>query len=140
MSTNSPRMILALLGLALILSACGGKAADETAAAVPPTPEEAGRLLYERHGCGLCHGPGGGGDGPLAATLERPPRDLRDPASYTFGPDEREILIVLEEGISDFGDSIMPSYRHLDAEERTQLARYVISIQDRGSPAGEETP
>jgi len=34
-----------------------------------------GRELYRRH-CMQCHGPGGRGDGPLAASLPHPPADL----------------------------------------------------------------
>jgi mono/diheme cytochrome c family protein len=37
---------------------------------------EQGRLLYQQH-CSSCHGPTGGGDGPLADSLDPPPANLR---------------------------------------------------------------
>jgi mono/diheme cytochrome c family protein len=39
-------------------------------------PEPTGAVLYERY-CASCHGPGGRGDGPVAAALTTPPTDLR---------------------------------------------------------------
>lgn len=108
--------------LALAVAACGPAKA--------PEPERlTGRQLYERHGCALCHGPQGRGDGPVAPTLDPPPRDLSDPSSYRIGAGEAEIASTLEEGILVFRGSGMPSYAHIPAEDRLELARYVVSLQ-----------
>ena len=112
-----PRLILATL---LTLAACGPGEEPEGFT---------GAQLYERHGCALCHGPEGRGDGPVAPTLDPPPRDLGDPASYRIGPTEDEIAKTLEEGILVFRGSGMPSYAHIPAEERMELARYIVTLQ-----------
>jgi high-affinity iron transporter len=95
-----------------------------------PEPEHAsGRELYELHGCALCHGPEGRGDGPVAPTLDPRPRDLGDPTAYRIGPTATEIASTLEEGILVLGGSGMPSYAHIPAEDRRELARYIVSLQ-----------
>ena len=40
-----------------------------------PREEPSGEVLYARH-CAACHGVSGRGDGPVAASLQRPPSDL----------------------------------------------------------------
>lgn len=127
-------MICAAAALTL-LAACGDASGDSGAGA-GRSPFAAGRELYERHGCALCHGPEGRGDGPVAATLDPPPRDLADPAAYRIGPSAAEIASTLEEGIFVFGGSGMPSYAHIPAAERRELARYVASLQ-RGAASDE---
>lgn len=123
-----PPMICAAAALALLAGACGAPRGDSGAAA-GRKEFAAGRELYERHGCALCHGPEGRGDGPVAPTLDPPPRDLADPSAYRIGPSEDEIASTLEEGILVFGGSGMPSYAHIPADERRELARYVASLQ-----------
>ena len=118
------RVLSAVSGavLALAAAACGPVGAPE-----PERPS--GRQLYEEHGCALCHGPQGRGDGPVASTLDPPPRDLADPAAYRIGPTEAEIASTLEEGILVFRGSGMPSYAHIPAEDRRELARYIVGLQ-----------
>jgi mono/diheme cytochrome c family protein len=53
------------------------------ALAEPPS----GAALYQRH-CASCHGRDGHGDGPLAATFVRRPRDLRDGGLAHMSPAE----------------------------------------------------
>lgn len=62
------RTIAALLSALL----CSILAVDAARAGAPD-----GAALYQRH-CAACHGRDGRGDGPLAATFARRPRDLRD--------------------------------------------------------------
>lgn len=118
-----PPKIFTAAALALAAGACGGPSEDADAT---------GRELYERHGCALCHGPRGRGDGPVSASLDPPPRDLADPAAYRIGPSEDQIASTLEQGILVFGGSGMPSYAHLPEAERRELARYVVSLQNPG--------
>ena len=47
-----------------------------------------GAALYKAK-CSACHGPEGGGDGPAAGALPRPPADLRSADFWTRMTDER---------------------------------------------------
>ncbi|MBI3978029.1 MAG: copper resistance protein CopC [Chloroflexi bacterium] len=72
--------VLALLGSGLsvrALLAPSSPAAADLVNPYPPTEESLarGRQLYQQE-CATCHGPGGQGDGPLAATLRPRPADL----------------------------------------------------------------
>lgn len=43
-----------------------------------PSPESAGKLVFETNGCAICHGSQGRGDGPLAGGLDPKPRKFTD--------------------------------------------------------------
>jgi len=109
-----------LLTTALLAAACG--AGDATAPAT-------GRELYLRHGCALCHGDQGRGDGPVAPTLEPPPRDLHDASAYRVGASVEEIASTIQQGILVFQGTGMPAYAHIPEDERLELARYIVSLQ-----------
>lgn len=76
-----------------LLLACAPETAPPAASAVPspaaatgaqaPDPDLGARVFQER--CAACHGAGGKGDGPAAAALTPPPKDLSRPRS----PEER---------------------------------------------------
>lgn len=84
------------------LRGLGSRAPSRPALAVPvavaaPSPHERGRLVFQVH-CARCHGPSGRGDGPDAASLHPPPRNLtagpwRTPAS------EESVRRTVREGI-----------------------------------------
>ena len=95
---------------------------------------EQGKALFVRNGCAVCHGPTGRGDGQVAATLQPPPRDFRDPATYKNGHSEAAIARTIQKGIP--GTS-MPGYGHLSAEERAQIAAYIRSLLKKEN---EDTP
>jgi len=99
--------------------------------------DETGRELYMTHGCAACHGPEGRGNGPLAATLDPPPRDFRDRDAYKRGPAREQIERTLSLGLLGESFSPMPSYPHLTPDERRQLAGHVITLQGEG---GAEQP
>ena len=103
--------------LAALVAGCAGEG-DEGAVAQ-------GKALFTRNGCAVCHGPDGRGDGQIAATLEPPPRDFRDPAAFKNGHSKAAIARTIEKGMP--GTS-MPGYRHLSAEEREQIAAYIRSL------------
>jgi copper transport protein len=68
----------AAIGLALLISTPGvGQMAPGLVNPVPPDEIsiDSGRRLFASH-CVACHGPGGLGDGPMAAALDPPPLDL----------------------------------------------------------------
>ena len=122
-----------LVCVALALGACQGRPpeveAEHSGAAVAASPERiaAGMDLYMENGCGVCHGRDGSGKGPLAHTIEPPPRDYRDPSAYKQGTSVDAIADTIAVGIG--ASSKMPQYPHLSAEERTLIAQYIVSLQ-----------
>lgn len=111
--------------------ACGVDTNAPGASPGESTPEPlSGRELFLSHGCAVCHGQEGRGDGPVAPTLEPPPRDLHDPAAYRVGNTVPIIASTLEKGIFVFRGSGMPGYPHIPPEERWELARFVVSLQE----------
>ena len=133
----SRRMRHALTGLVLALAAGG----CEPAAEPPPT----GQILFLRH-CASCHGPEGRGDGPLAASLKRPPADLTSLARTAGGHfDEATVIRVIDgrRSVAEHGPRDMPVWGVVFEEELEEerhgrfaamlhvraLADYVRSIQ-----------
>lgn len=88
-----------------------------------------GRDLYLRHGCAVCHGSNGKGDGPIARTLNPKPRDFADMSAYKRGNSVANISQSLYQGISTEKGSIMPAYPHLSESDRNALSSYVVSLQ-----------
>jgi mono/diheme cytochrome c family protein len=86
--------------------------------------------LYMENGCAVCHGRDGSGSGPLAHNIEPPPRDYRDPSAYKQGTSVAEIAHTIAAGVGG-PNSKMPQYPHLSAEERTLIAQYIVSLQNR---------
>jgi high-affinity iron transporter len=95
---------------------------------------EAGRTLYADNGCASCHGARGHGDGPIAKSLDRKPRDFRVIADYKIGADTSSIAWVIANGLTVGG--IMPPFAHLTAVERQSMALFVVSLQERTPTPG----
>ncbi len=100
-----------LLGLLLVvaLSACGRSA----------NVDVSGRDTFLRH-CASCHGPEGKGDGPLAASLTRPPADLTRIAERNGGRfDERAVMAVIDgrREVVAHGERDMPVWGAVFEEE-----------------------
>ena len=96
----------AAVGLALLIST--PEFAPSSLSAVNPVPPtqksvDAGRTLFEAN-CVSCHGPGGLGDGPLAAGLDPPPLDLT--IHVPLHPDG-DLYRFIETGIED---TAMPAF------------------------------
>ena len=124
-----PWLVAVLVGLVLALG-CEGEEPEE-AGSRPPREEaerseevRRGRQLYERHGCALCHGPRGRGDGRLAASQEPPPRDLHDSRHYRQGYEVERIEASIREGVG----RNMPAYGHLSRQDSRDLAIYIHSL------------
>ena len=97
----------------------------------PPTAAEIdlGRGLYLQHGCGVCHGLDGSGNGPRAAAIDPPPRDYRDRSAYRRGTDPSSIAETIAVGIATaVGVGGMPAYPHLSEADRLAIARFVVSL------------
>ena len=135
------RMILSALSLLAMLPALPSSGAEqqmmrprvpseqlESARAMTnplaATPEviEQGKGLYEgKGGCLNCHGPGGGGDGPVAAALDPSPRDFRHHGFWRHRT-EGELHWVIKHGIA--GTAMVGFSESLMDEEIWALIRY----------------
>jgi mono/diheme cytochrome c family protein len=89
-----------------------------------------GQGLYNTHGCAVCHGGSGRGDGPVAATLKPQPRDFRDPLAYTNGRTVRSIAKSINWGVAGSA-SVMPAFPHIPGDDRVKIAYYINSLQDQ---------
>ena len=89
-----------------------------------------GMALFIRNGCAVCHGNVGRGDGPVASSLEPPPRDFRDRASYKKGRGVGAISETIKLGVPK---SAMPSYPHIVPADRRLLALFIKSLQNENS-------
>ena len=91
---------LSLFLIGLAFTACGRAATVDTS----------GRDTFLRH-CASCHGSEGKGDGPLAASLTRPPADLTRIAERNDGRfDERAVMAVVDgrRAVAAHGERDMP--------------------------------
>jgi mono/diheme cytochrome c family protein len=142
-----PRAVAPLVFLVTLLT---GACIDETELAV--TGEE----LYRRH-CASCHGVGGRGDGPLAASLRRPPSDLRTIAQRSGGQFQESGVMMVIDGrreVAEHGPRDMPVWGAVFAEKLVgkpfgvyegivytrALADYLRSIQEPGPDDRELEP
>ena len=86
-----------------------------------------GKALYAQHGCAVCHGPEGRGDGPVARSMRPPPRDFRDSEAFAKGRSLGAISETIKTGVMNKGVG-MPGYPHIPEEERRAIGAYVASL------------
>jgi high-affinity iron transporter len=110
--------LLPFVAAALVGAACAG-------------PAERGQKVYAEHGCAVCHGAEGHGDGPSAARLDAPPRDFADPRAYSQGSSPIEIARSIRRGAG-----AMPAFRDITEEEANDIAIWIVARQRRSVPAG----
>lgn len=131
---------LVVLGCLAALAACGPEDSGRFQGATGGSANAArGEALYRDHGCPLCHGPGGAGDGPLAATLVPLPRDLRSPGSYDKGTSAREVAATLAAGLPREGVLIMMPYPHIPEVDRLSIGAFIEALQEEGPQAATST-
>jgi mono/diheme cytochrome c family protein len=109
-----------------------------TLAVADPAAVTRGQALFTQN-CTLCHGAGGRGDGPGAASLSRPPADLT--MGHALPHTDDDYAFWIENGIAGtdmpaFGDT-------LDSEQVRDVIAYVRSLQQtallaRDAPGPEE--
>lgn len=87
---------------------------------------ERGQAVYKMN-CVPCHGPGGKGDGPSAATLNPKPRDHTNPEIMDALTDRRIADTVQKGGIIS-GYPNMPSSPHIRGEDIVALVAFVRSL------------
>jgi copper transport protein len=107
----------------------GGEAVIPNPVARTPASVARGQELYQQH-CVVCHGLSGRGDGPLAATLNPRPADLRrHVADHTEG----QLWLWVTYGVPG---TAMPAFREtLSDEDRWHLINYLESQFGGGQTA-----
>lgn len=85
--------------------------------------EAKGKSLYQVN-CASCHGANAKGDGPAAAALTPPPKNLVQ-GQWTKGGRSDQLFKTISLGIS--GTS-MAAFAHLSKEERWALVHFIRSI------------
>lgn len=118
------RAALALAGLAGLLSSCQRSRA--------PRGTVSGRDVYLAHGCAACHGLDGDGRGMTGRSLDPPPTDFHDLATYRFGHDRAIMLQTITAGIQE-ENSRMPAFGDIPPAELNALVDYLITLQP-GAP------
>jgi mono/diheme cytochrome c family protein len=118
------RVALLLVGLAC-LPACGRDA----------SVAQDGRDTFLRY-CASCHGPAGRGDGPLAASLTRPPADLSQLARKNGGRYDPSSVMETIDGrrqIAAHGSRDMPVWGAIFEEEErgTPYPAYQSLVRSR---------
>ena len=117
------RLVVAGVLIPLALSGCADRVAR-------------GRELYAKHGCAVCHGPNGRGDGPAARTLMPPPRDLADERHYKEGSSEDAIAASIRHGVS--GSGTMPAFPNLSQDDAQAIGAWIVSLQGKGGSSGKQ--
>jgi mono/diheme cytochrome c family protein len=129
--------LLALLALVLPVAACSArgrfrepqKLGGQT---VPPEVLNEGQAAY-MHYCYACHGDSGDGNGPAAATMRPPPRDLRT-GTFKFAgvsagelPNDDDLVALLRRGLA--GTPMLPW--DISDRERLAIVQYLKTFSPR---------
>lgn len=125
-----PRAARALGLLVLALSIAWTARAPWAATGDPQRAE----LLFRRY-CAVCHGHGGGGDGPNAPYLEEDrPRDLTDARYVVKLSDEHLYRVIQEGGRAIQGSRFMPPWgRTLSPSQIRDLVAYTRTLAERAA-------
>jgi mono/diheme cytochrome c family protein len=92
-----------------------------------PADMTRGKAVYERH-CVACHGAGGWGDGPQAASLKTQPANFHRPLSFLKS--DEELLRTIEHGVVF---SPMHSWRgQLTDGEMQDVVAYIRLLSQQG--------
>jgi mono/diheme cytochrome c family protein len=100
---------------------------------------EKGKEIYNGKGaCASCHGIEGKADGPAAVALNPKPENFHE-GDYSLDTDgdgkkgtKADIENIILNGAAKYGGSMMMAARaDLTAEERSALAKYVLSLKKK---------
>ena len=116
------RRVSASIVLVFALVACS----EQSGEASSPVSATSGRKLYRDHGCALCHGETGQGDGRMAQSLDLPPRNFSRADQFRLGHSVEEVAEAIRTGAG--GRGAMPGYAHLSVADRSALAMYILSL------------
>jgi mono/diheme cytochrome c family protein len=125
MGASRHRVFVLALGLALSAAGC----VDEE------TREVAGSDLFLRY-CASCHGTDAKGNGPIAASLKRPPADLTRVAKRAGGRFDEAAVMAAIDGrrlVAEHGSREMPVWGALFEEEHEgqPFQAYTGQLQSR---------
>ncbi len=98
-------------------------------------PQPTGAVLYKQY-CESCHGSTGKGDGPVAASLQRPPADLTTLAQRSGGQfDEAAVMAVIDgrRAVAAHGSRDMPVWGTVFEEELKDqpYSKYTALLRSR---------
>lgn len=133
-----PPLILVTMGaICLCLAACPSKPKEEaastssTAQAAAPADMDAAKKLFDER-CSVCHGKTGKGDGPGAAALKPPPRNLSLPDWQKSVTDDHIRKIILSGGIAVGKSPLMPPNPDLKGKDAVinGLVQVIRSLKD----------
>ncbi len=85
---------------------------------------EFAQMRFEVH-CSTCHGLGGKGDGPVASSLDPPPRDWTDMEWQADVSDEFLQLVIAQGGQAGGLSALMPASDYAD---RTGVMKALVQI------------
>jgi caa(3)-type oxidase subunit IV len=100
-----------------------------------PAAAPAAAPAFDAHGafstmCVTCHGSGGRGDGPGAATLDPKPANFTDPAFWRGKADAELVKAIREGGASVGRSAAMPAWGSLYSEAQAQaLVAYLKTLR-----------
>ena len=126
------RLILALAIAALAAAACsksdppsgggggGGSTTTNAAAAGPKVDDAAAKQIFNER-CANCHGLGGKGDGPGAATLDPKPRNYTNKVWQASVTDEQIKKTIVYGGAAVGKSAVMPGSPDLDGKPEVVL-------------------
>jgi mono/diheme cytochrome c family protein len=101
---------------------------ESLASAADPRDVKAGQALYAQY-CTSCHGPGGRGDGPAAASFATKPSDLADGRLMNALPDAFLASVILRGGPAEGLAPGMPPFSgYLSEAQTAQVLAYLRSI------------
>jgi mono/diheme cytochrome c family protein len=109
------------------ISAASALGADRSLAPVPTSSDALaqGRLTFTRM-CGACHGQNGEGNGPNAANVFPPPRNLTEGQAKALT--DGQLVWIVENGLSY---TAMPSYKGaLNRDRVLELVGYIRALQN----------
>lgn len=114
----------ALLGLSLVLSACGGEDAVK-----------AGQQIYARR-CYTCHGETGVGDGPTARLMGIKPANLRKAVREKSKAELLEVITRGRQAMPAFGPSLTEVEREGVVQYLRAMPEKKVAISRGLDPAG----
>ncbi len=93
---------------------------------------ERGKELYLAHGCAVCHGKDGRGNGVNAKNFDPQPTNFHDVKDYHYGYAKQDIVYSVRNGVAQ-QNSIMPAYTHIPRLEIALIADYLVSLQQKNA-------
>jgi mono/diheme cytochrome c family protein len=87
--------------------------------------------MFAQHGCAVCHGAEGRGDGRSAKRLDIPPGDFADPRTYRQGASPNDIAASIR-----YGAGAMPAFHDISDAESADIAAWIVSLHGRPRTAG----